>query len=263
VASLDSLIAKEAKHLEAWTLRGHAYFLNGNLFESEESYIRALRLKPGLKDQVLQERLGLVYLKRKSWRDASVVFLKCCKTGEFLPSTTAWISLGIAQMRLGETLLAEEAFTQANILDHLNPRAWGLMAVLSLQGARVMQANLCFAEAVRLGLVDAEILEEAGDLYQQHDVASAIRAYSELVRTHPESGEGWQKLADVLCGLPEERDRAIEAYKRAIVLVEGDGNKQKMALTLSELCGEERADEVEPFRQYLVTTGGDNQSMMM
>jgi Flp pilus assembly protein TadD len=50
VTSLDSLIAKDPKHLEAWTLRGHAYFLNGNLFESEESYIRALRLKPGLKD---------------------------------------------------------------------------------------------------------------------------------------------------------------------------------------------------------------------
>lgn len=128
------------------------------------------------------------------------------------------------------------------------------------------QANLCFAEAVRLGLVDAEILEEAGDLYQQHEIQSAVRAYSELVRTHPESGEGWQKLADVLCGLPEERDRAIEAYKKAITLVDGDGNKQKMTLTLSELlagCGQERAEELEPFRQYLVTTGGDNQSMMM
>jgi tetratricopeptide (TPR) repeat protein len=134
---LDKLIEREPKHLEAWTLRGHAYFLNGNLFESEESYIRALRLKPGLKDQVLQERLGLVYLKRKSWKDASVVFLKCCKQGQndFLPSTTAWISLGISQLRLGEYLLAEEAFTQANILDHLNPRPWGLLTVLCLQTA--------------------------------------------------------------------------------------------------------------------------------
>ena len=69
-------------------------------------------------------------------------------------------------------------------------------------------------------------------------------------------------MADVLCGLPDERDRAIEAYKRAIALVDGDGNKQKMTLTLSELlAGCDRAHELEPFRQYLVTTGGD--SMMM
>jgi 16S rRNA (uracil1498-N3)-methyltransferase len=30
---------------EAWVMRGHAFYLHGNLFDSEESYIRALRLK--------------------------------------------------------------------------------------------------------------------------------------------------------------------------------------------------------------------------
>ena len=29
----------------AYTLRGHAYYLMGNLFDSEESYIAALRIK--------------------------------------------------------------------------------------------------------------------------------------------------------------------------------------------------------------------------
>jgi tetratricopeptide (TPR) repeat protein len=32
-------------------MRGHAYFLHGNLFDSEESYIAALRLKSNLKNQ--------------------------------------------------------------------------------------------------------------------------------------------------------------------------------------------------------------------
>ena len=31
-------------------MRGHAFFLHGNLFDSEESYIKALRLNPALKD---------------------------------------------------------------------------------------------------------------------------------------------------------------------------------------------------------------------
>lgn len=31
-------------------LRGDAYFFANNLFDSEESYIKALRIKPGPKD---------------------------------------------------------------------------------------------------------------------------------------------------------------------------------------------------------------------
>ena len=61
-------------HQQGWVLRGHAYFLNGNLFDSEESYIRALRIKPAPRDPVLQERLGIVYARRKAWKDAKIVF---------------------------------------------------------------------------------------------------------------------------------------------------------------------------------------------
>jgi Tfp pilus assembly protein PilF len=82
---------RDPKHYFAWVQRGHAFFLNGNLFDSEESYIKALRLKPSVKDPVMQERLGVVYAKRKSWKDAKTVFLKCCKVShDTLPSTTAW-----------------------------------------------------------------------------------------------------------------------------------------------------------------------------
>ena len=121
-------------------MRGHAYYLNGNLFDSEESYIKALRIKPAPKDAVLQERLGIVYAKRKSWKDAKTVFAKCCKAHDFLPSTTAWYYLGVACFRLGEMQQAEDALNQANILDHLNYRVWGMMAVLSLTEQRAAQA---------------------------------------------------------------------------------------------------------------------------
>ena len=45
-------------------LRGHAFYLLDNLFDSEESYINALRIKPAPRDTILQERLGIVYAKR-------------------------------------------------------------------------------------------------------------------------------------------------------------------------------------------------------
>jgi len=108
VESLDQLLLKDPKNQKAWILRGHAYCFAKNLFDSEESYIKALRIKPPPKDNVLQERLGIVYAKRKAWKDARVVFMKCCK--EFT-STTSWIYLGLSLLRLGEMPQAEDAFT--------------------------------------------------------------------------------------------------------------------------------------------------------
>jgi tetratricopeptide (TPR) repeat protein len=98
-ACLDELISKQKDHLEAWVLRGHAYYFNDNLFDSEESYIKALRLNPHLDDKILQERLGIVYIKRKAWKDARTVFLKCCKeTTRFV----SWAYLGYCLLKLGE-----------------------------------------------------------------------------------------------------------------------------------------------------------------
>lgn len=178
-------------------MRGHAYYLNGNLFDSEESYIKALRIKPAPKDAVLQERLGLVYIKRKSWKDAKTVFMKCCKqSGDFLPSTTAWLYLGIACFRLCEMQQAEDALNQANILDHLNYRVWGMMAILALTDFRNAQALMCFKEAVRLGLaeVDSEILIELGDIYAAHPGGMndlAIECFQLVSNNHPNNGEAW------------------------------------------------------------------------
>lgn len=97
-AALDEMLPNNPENHEAWIMRGHAFFLHGNLFDSEESFIRALRIKPGHKDPVLQERLGIIYSRRKAWKDAKTVFLKCCKERV---STTSWIYLGLSQLRLG------------------------------------------------------------------------------------------------------------------------------------------------------------------
>jgi tetratricopeptide (TPR) repeat protein len=96
---LDELINKQKDHIAAWVLRGHAYYFNDNLFDSEESYIKALRLNPQLDDSILQERLGIVYIKRKAWKDARTVFLKCCKESTRFVS---WAYLGYCLLKLGE-----------------------------------------------------------------------------------------------------------------------------------------------------------------
>lgn len=93
-----------------------------------------------------------------------------------------------------------------------------------------------------MGLIDLEILEEIGDLYavggtnhsgaDDRQLTLAIEAYTKLVAAHPHHGEGWQKLGDALTRRASDRNGAIMAFKKAIELVEGEGNRQKIALTL-------------------------------
>ncbi len=82
-------------------------------------------------------------------------------------STTSWVYLGVSLLKLGELIQAEDAFTQANILDNTNPNVWGYMTILCLHYGkdRRVQADLCFEETLLMGLNDSEILEEIGDLY--------------------------------------------------------------------------------------------------
>jgi len=108
--ALDILLDQNPKDQKAWILRGHAFYLLNNLFDSEESYINALRIKTEkpLKDNVLEMRLGIIYAKRRSWKDAKTVFLKVCKDRM---QTTAWIYLGLSFIRLGELASAEDAIS--------------------------------------------------------------------------------------------------------------------------------------------------------
>lgn len=252
-AALDEMLPKNQDNYEAWIMRGHAFFLHGNLFDSEESYIKALRLTKGTKNSDLQERLGIVYAKRKAWKDARTVFLKCCKERV---STTSWIYLGLSLLRNGELAAAEDAIAQANILNNINPNVWGLMTILCLTMGpqRLAQANLCFKEAIDLGLRDMHYIEEIGDLYQGiNELDQALTAYDMLSKIAPNHPEGLKKYAQVLED-PKCRDQnideAILVYKRTLELIEGAENKAIIAgraAALLRKMGRELPPEVKEY----------------
>jgi tetratricopeptide (TPR) repeat protein len=52
-SSLDKLLSVNPNEQQAWILRGHAFFFLENLFDSEECYINALRIKPAPTDECL------------------------------------------------------------------------------------------------------------------------------------------------------------------------------------------------------------------
>ena len=136
---------------------------------------------------------------------------------------------------------AEDAISQANILDNTNPKVWGLMTILclSMGKERMVQANLTFKEALKLGLKESLTLEEIGDLYHElgeHD--QSLIAYQFLAKINPGYAEGLRKYAEVLedprCR-NQNIDKAIEYFKKALELTKGDNNKNLIAVKMEKL----------------------------
>ncbi len=74
----NEIVSKDKKNHNAWIIRGHAFYFKKNLFDSEESYVKAIRCSTQFDPQMLF-RLGMTYVNRKTWDDAKVVFLKLLK----------------------------------------------------------------------------------------------------------------------------------------------------------------------------------------
>lgn len=264
--SLDRLLETNPQDQKAWILRGHAFFLLKNLFDSEESYISALRIKtqgkPALSDPVLEMRLGIIYALRRSWKDAKTVFLKVCKDRM---QTTAWIYLGLSFIRLNELAQAEDAISQANILDNTNPMSWALSCMLCLKYGkqRLQQARFCMQQSISHGIKDGLILEEVGDLFEEQGLYhDAIQAYKICHTVDPTNGSVMQKLGGIYCNegnAHQDTDAAIECYKVAIELVKGDSNKDSLAHTLQQLLNDvNRNFEFTPYVKYLRDGGQHN-----
>ena len=110
----DEILLTEQNNYDAWVLRGHAYYFKNNLFDSEESYIKAIKYKDknsNKYDIKMLTRLGIIYIKRKTWNDAKVVFLQILKDNVY--HSFAWRYLGLALTNLEEYAAAEEALNES------------------------------------------------------------------------------------------------------------------------------------------------------
>lgn len=88
-----------------------------------------------------------------------------------------WLNLGIACLRLQSYNEAEDALSQANLLDTHYAKIWGYTTLLCLkysQEARKDQAEFCLARALKLNIEDDYLLEEIGDIYADKNSDFAI-----------------------------------------------------------------------------------------
>lgn len=216
--ALSQLLEMKPRSLEGWSLLGHSHFQLGSHAEAEECYLKALRCasKSGVPvEPAVRQRLGQIYLKRQSWKDAWLVFKQCCEES---PSAFAWQGLGYSCLRLGLYEDAEQALSQANILDDHNASTWLYLGLLCLYTTitppgRYIQARQCFLQALKFGANDPHLWLEVGNLHiakfflegtgpssNKQDAAEALHYYQLTVQILSTQGTPLGNLALSIAG---------------------------------------------------------------
>ena len=226
----DDILNQDEKNYQAWTLRGHAYFYLNNLFDSEESYVKGIKTKPqNIKfDIKLLTRLGIIYIRRKTWNDAKTVFMHILKDSEL--HSFAWRYLGLALTRLNEFIAAEEALNEAVLLDIENPISWAYMTMFCIEINRNEEAYDCLNELIKMKFSDTELLNEIAQLfYKNNDFVVASNLYKRIIHFNKNFVDAYIKLAEIYyMKFEDKKQEAIQILKNSLEFTTDEKEKDSI-----------------------------------
>jgi Flp pilus assembly protein TadD len=177
---LRAAIEVEESSGEAWSVLGHVLAIGPQSNSAAASAFQtALPLleatSPGAESALpvaqlaqVYNSLGALYLQEDSSNcnpgAAKEVFLRACRVA---PTSTSWLGAGIAAMMMGAFNEAEDALSEANILNNQNPRIWGYLALLCATNGRIEEAEQAMNQAIKLDIADASLLQKIGSAYAE------------------------------------------------------------------------------------------------
>ena len=219
IALCDEILKKDDKNYLAWVLRGHAYYFKKNLFDSEESYIKGIKYKDKKSkfDIKMLTRLGIIYIRRKTWNDAKVVFLHILKDSVY--HSFAWRYLGLALTYLSEFDAAEEALNEAILLDIENPLTWAYLTMFCINVGRREQALASLNELIKMKFNQIDITSDIALLfYKNNDCNIAANLYKRIINFDKTYIDAQVKLAEIYFMKFDEpkKKEAIEILKNSL-----------------------------------------------
>ena len=154
---------------------------------------------------------------------AKEVYLLACRQA---PTCTSWLGVGIACLRMGQGPGAEEALSEANVLNNRHPVVWGTLALSCLGAGRIEEADQALREAYKLDLADADLLVSLGGaLLECGKWSDAEGAVRKALLVSP-SASGLQGLGETL--MEQHRyEEALSAFKEAIGFPDASGDTVK------------------------------------
>ncbi|KAK3728400.1 hypothetical protein QZH41_017640 [Actinostola sp. cb2023] len=104
-----------------------------------------------------EDKLKQAIVLNHQFQQAKDTFLKACARS---PSCVSWLGVGKSCYRLGELMDAEDALSEANILNNKDSEVWGYLSLVCLNTARQLEAEQAYKYALKLKLKDENLLNE-------------------------------------------------------------------------------------------------------
>jgi tetratricopeptide (TPR) repeat protein len=163
---LNDALKHNAMDCAIWNVIGHVQFVQKNLIESRIAYENALSyysVDCDVEVHLIYIRLGLIALEigcrhskdHVQVRIAKAMFLKACQVK---PTCESWLGVGKACFQLQEYDEAEDALSEANILNNRDSEVWLHLALVSLAIGRKVEAKRTLAQSLRIGVMDFSLL---------------------------------------------------------------------------------------------------------
>ncbi|XP_066280246.1 cilia- and flagella-associated protein 70-like isoform X5 [Branchiostoma lanceolatum] len=163
-ACLKEATSMDFQNPDAWAMTGHLNYMRGDMAVAKDCYDRTLSFVRDAQDtHAIYLRLASICLQDAEFEKAKNTFLLACKHS---PSCVSWLGVGIACYRLGELSEAEDALSEANILNNADPEVWGYLSLVCLQTGRQLEAEQAYKYAIKVGLHDEGLMSEIHDMQQ-------------------------------------------------------------------------------------------------
>lgn len=247
---------------ECYTLRGNAYYMKNNLFNSAEDYVKAIRKRSKNQEYDLKMlyRLGYTFIKRQTWDDAKTVFVEILKINPNF--SFAWRYLGLSLMRLGNHTSAEEALSEANLLDIENYENWGFLTLFCLKEERKYQAIECLNELFKTKYSNIEILEEiAESFYNLGEYKISTDIYNRILEVNPGFTKAAISLADLYYHKLNQQDKGVDVLREAMKNSENENQRLIIQGILDELSGKKREEVKDNLSSAMESIKGRDEEM--
>ncbi|XP_064621218.1 cilia- and flagella-associated protein 70-like isoform X2 [Lineus longissimus] len=156
--SLNEALQLDYQNADAWSIMGHVKYMLGDTTNAKDCYERTLSfLSDATEMHSIYLRLASIYLHETKFQEAKNTFLMACKNS---PSCVSWLGVGIACYRLDELSEAEDALSEANILNNYDPEVWSYLSLVCLKTSRELEAEQAYKYALKLNLQDEDLLNE-------------------------------------------------------------------------------------------------------
>uniref|UniRef100_A0A2C9JZF2 Cilia- and flagella-associated protein 70 n=1 Tax=Biomphalaria glabrata TaxID=6526 RepID=A0A2C9JZF2_BIOGL len=156
--SLNEALQLDFQSPDAWSLMGHVKYMTNDFNGARDCYERTVSFIEDARDMhSTYLRLASIYLQENKYETAKRTFLLACKRS---PSCVSWLGVGIACYRLNELTEAEDALSEANILNNNDPEVWAYLSLICLKTKRQLEAEQAYKYAIKLSLDDPALLAE-------------------------------------------------------------------------------------------------------